>query len=295
MNEAMTRAERASKFFKSYLCYFIDGIVCIAYIATSIYNISESGKTILSIIADGLVAFLISYFIARTMDVQGLLNGERDPRVEATNELHGKKIVEIEPFLDKLDKWCEIKNVENVREQRIKMLASVGLKYTLYFDEDGIGQGFKRRQCNSRLEKNDERKKERMYYKCLRLKLTPLSTSALTSEGAKPNDPYNFGRTKEDYKKQNAGKDIISKVALGVLGGYFTVTMITDLSWALVVWKCLQVSIFLIMGVMKMMNSYLFIIDEYRGRIIKKINNIEKFQNYVGGIQNDKLEIKEEQ
>ena len=40
-------------------------------------------------------------------------------------------------------------------------------------------------------------------------------------------------------------------------------------------------ALFLVMGVIKMYQAYNFVVDEFRGRIVKKIDNLQKFDNYI--------------
>lgn len=35
------------------------------------------------------------------------------------------------------------------------------------------------------------------------------------------------------------------------------------------------------MGCIKMYNSFIFVTDEFRGRVVKKTNNLEMFYNYI--------------
>jgi len=53
----------------------------------------------------------------------------------------------------------------------------------------------------------------------------------------------------------------------------------------------LQVGLFLVMGVIKMYQAYTFITDEFRGRIIKKIDNLQKFENYINSLPKEELQI----
>ena len=59
-----------------------------------------------------------------------------------------------------------------------------------------------------------EKARIRCFKKALHLKLTPITAGALTSEGGKKQDPYNFGRTKGQYETQTSVKDIITKICI---------------------------------------------------------------------------------
>lgn len=275
--------EKVKDFFIRNVGYFIVAIVSLVYIATALIAIDETGKSVGQIIADGAIVFFLGFFINRVFDLQGIMNGDRDERVVMTMNTHGETVVKISPYIDRLDEWCKLKNSENLKIQRTRILASEGMKYSDYFNDDGSAKDFKidENKLKNKILRKSEKRRIACFNKALHLKLTPLSAGELTSESAKKQDPYYFGRTKEEYEKQTSIKDIVSKIAIALIFGYYTVKMIESFSYATLIWNCLQVGLFLLMGTIKMIRSYIFIIDEYRGRVVKKTNNLEMFYNYI--------------
>ena len=275
--------EKAKDFFRNNIGYFVVALIAVIYIATSVVTMGRTGKTIGEIVSDGAVVLFLGVLINRIFDLQGMMNGERQERVHNTLALHSEIVTRISPYIDKLDKWCEEQNVEALRVQRTIILACNGMKYSDYFDENGGTKDFviNESKLKNRFTRNDELHRIKYYKKALRLKLTPITASGLTSEGGKKQDPYFFGRTKSQYERQTVAKDIISKIAVACLFGYYGAELVQDFSWASLIWKLLQVGIFVVMGVIKMYQSYMFVIDEYRGRIVKKIDNLQKFENYI--------------
>ena len=134
--------EKVKDFFRQNIGYFIVALVSIVYIATAFITIDETGKTIGQIIADTAIVFFLGFFINRVFDLQGMMNGDRDERVQTAIGVHGETVVKISPYIDKLDDWCNIKNKENLKLQRTKILASEGMKYDNYFNEDGSAKDF---------------------------------------------------------------------------------------------------------------------------------------------------------
>lgn len=275
--------EKIKDFFKQNIGYFIVALVSVVYIATAFITIDETGKTVEQIIADSAVVFFLGYFINRVFDLQGMMNGDRDERVQKAICVHGETVVKISPYIDKLDDWCNIKNKENLKLQRTKILASKGMRYDDYFNEDGSAKDFvpDQEKLKNKLLRKGEKARIRCFKKALHLKLTPLSAGGLTSEGGKHQDPYNFGRTKQQYETRASIKDILMKVAIAAIFGYYTVKQIQDFDYANLIWNGLQVAIFVIMGCIKMYNSFIFVTDEFRGRVVKKTNNLEMFYNYI--------------
>lgn len=275
--------EKARDFLKKNIGYMIVGLVSAIYIATSVITMGKTGKTIGEIMADGAIVLFLGVFINRIFDLQGMMNGEREERVQDTIRMHGEAVVRISPYLDRLDGWCDEKNAEALKMQRTKILAGEGMRYDDYFDERGGAKTFvvNKDRLKDKYLRGDEIKRLRCYRKALRLKLTPLTASGLTSEGGKKQDPYYLGRTKSQYERGATISDIVTKVIIACLFGYYGAELVQDFSYADLIWKALQIGIFFITGVIKMYQSYMFIVDEYRGRIIKKIDNLQKFENHI--------------
>lgn len=279
--------DKIKNFIKQNFGYFIVFFACAIYIARGLITIDKTGKTVYEIIVDGSLAFFFGVFINRIMDLQGMANGERDDRVIKTNTLHSKVVDEITPYIDKLDDWCDRKNKEALKLARIRILKGEGLKYDDCFDEDATPKDYtidfnkyyyKGKDREKLFEKQKERNKYKSYLKACKLKLTLLTTNALTNDGGKEYDPYYLGRTKVQYEKETSRSEIISKIAIAVITGIYGIKLIKDFSWANLLWVGIQVVLFLLIGGIKMLKSMFFIIDEYRARTIKKIDNLQKFK-----------------
>lgn len=291
--------EKIRDFFKQNIGYFIVALVSIVYIATAFITVDETGKTIGEIIADTAVVFFLGLFINRVFDLQGMMNGDRDERVQMAIVTHGETVVKISPYIDRLDEWCKLKNEENLKVQRTRVLASEGMRYEDYFNEDGSAKDFKpdEEKLKNKTLRKTEKARIRCFKKALHLKLTPITAGALMSEGGKKQDPYNFGRTKGQYETQTSVKDIITKICIAGIFGYYGVRLIQDFNYATLIWNGLQVAIFLIMGCIKMYNSFMFVTGEYRTRIVNKTNNLEMFHNYIQSLPKEevKTEVEDEQ
>lgn len=275
--------DKMREFFKNNLGYLIVAFVCGIYILTAFLTIDKTGKSVAQIIADGVISFFLGLFINRVFDLQGIMSGDRELKVQNTKEEHGKIVFEISPYIDKLDLWCDEENKRNYKTQRTKILARVGLKYNDCFDDDGVAKEWEPNKSNFKVKalRRIEKRKLNGYLKAVNLKLTPLSAGELTSEGGKEQDPFYFGRTKAQYEAQHSLGDIISKIGTAIIFGYYGVSLIENFDYARLIWTTLQVALFLIMGVIKMYRAYNFVVDEFRGRIVKKIDSLQKFENYI--------------
>ncbi len=276
--------EKIKDFLKNSTGYGIILLISLGYIATAFITVEKSGKSIGRIIADGIVIFLIGIMINRAYELQGMAEGDRDGRVQTALDRHVETVDDVAPYIDRLDAWCDGKNRDAMRTQRVRILAERGMRYSDYFDEDGMTKEFSINEAHlkNRHMRKFEIKRIRCYYKALSLHLTPLTSVALISEGGRFWDPYYLGRSKPEYAKESGRSDVITKIILSVLFGYFGIALIADWSIATLIWKTLQVAVFVVMGSLKKTKSYEFVTEEYRGRIMKKTNILRMFMNEMG-------------
>lgn len=263
--------------------YITVGLVSAVFMATAFIEMGVTGKSVGEIISESALMFFLGVFINYILDIQGIINGERDERVIKTLELHGQTVERISPFIERLDAWCAKQNEEALVLQRTKLLASGGLKYSECFDTEGsvLPLTVDREKLRNRYKREGEVRRIRAYRRAVRLKLTPLCPSELTSEGGRSTDPFYMGRTKAQYERETSIKDILSKLACAVILGYFGVELISDFDVAALIWRGVQVATLLVMGILKMLKSQMYMTDEYRGRVIKKIDHLQKFENYI--------------
>ena len=221
-------------------------------------------------------------------DIQGIMDGKKDDLVVSTLEDHSRTVERIEPYLDRLDGWCEGENAKARKTVRTRMLAAAGMKYSDYFEKDeplpfefskreNEAKGFLIFKRRTPAEK-EERRRHRTFLRALNVKLTRLSSGLLTSEGAERCDVNYLGQTEREYERTGAIKDIASKLILAMVFGYYGVDMVANFSYALLIWRALQVVSYICMGILKMNKSRKFIVEEWRGRIVKKIGYLKKFE-----------------
>lgn len=276
--------EKIKELMKNAAGYGVILLISLGYIATAFITIEKSGKSVGRIIADGIVIFLIGIVINRAYELQGITEGDGNALVQSAVEHHVEMVDRVAPHIDKLDDWCDRKNREAMRAQRVRILAENGLRYDDYFDEDGMTREFVVNEAHlkNRYMRKFELKRIRYYYKALSLRLTPLTSGVLTSEGGRYWDPYYLGRSKPEYTKDSSRSDVITKILLSALFGYFGIALLADWSIATLIWKTLQVAVFLVMGSLKKTKSYQYVTDEFRGRLTKKSNILQMFINDIG-------------
>ena len=287
--------------------YIIVAITCGLYILTTVFVLNPSGKDLGQIVGEGILAFCIGVSINHLLSVQGVLNAMNTKTVETTMKLYSQTVVKISNRINKLGEWCHNKNAITYKRQRIKILARAGIKYEDCFYEEGTAKPYiinceekpiikdkealkdkiKHKSEKLRIKSlkrenkeaiKDYKFKRKCYMQAINLKLSELYPSDLTSEGGKKDDPNYLGETINEYLTIASIKDIVAKICLAIVFGIYGIELIKDFSWVNLIWTGFQICVFLCFGIIKMQMSYMFITNDYRGRIIKKIDNLEEFE-----------------
>lgn len=251
--------------------YVVVVLISLVYVASSLINISKSGRSLYEILGTGVLSLIVGIMINGVFRSIGIRRGDEDERTVATNLLHAQAVDEITPFIDRLDAFCESENQRARREIRTRILASQGMKYSDYFDADGCALPV---HINGKLRKS-------VYRKALRVKIKPLVSSNLTSDGVKANDPFDFGTSKKEYTSHRNASDALIKLIMAVIFGYFGVSLANEINIASIIWNALQIILYVAGGVIQMYYSYMWVVDDYRQGIIKKIDYLQKFKKFA--------------
>ena len=260
-------------------------LISLVYIGGSFILISKTGKSVGEIIATGVISMLVGLLINGVFRSIGINKGESDERTIKTAQLYSKSIEEISPYVDKLEDFCEMENKRAISSLRRKILATAGLHYNDFFDSEGILcsssyelysdeeiKGAKGRKKRKMIFENFKRK--RAYDKASNLKIKHLTPSALTCDGVKENNPFDFGKSKREYAREKNLSDALSRVVMAVIFGINVLLNRTILN-------TLQIVMYITSGIIQMYSSFSWVVDEHRGGIIKKIDYLQKFKVYV--------------
>ena len=290
----MKKNSFAEMFYKN-AGYVVVVLISFVYVASSLINISRSGKSVYEIVGTGVLSLILGVLINGIFRSMGVQKGDCDERTLATNQLHAKSIEEIIPYIDKLDDFCEMENKRALKTVRTRILAREGMKYSDYFDDEGNPINAKFKMQNAKLAPHPspaatpsptgegyvvDRAKRKAYKRALRVRIKPLLSSNLTSDGVKATDPFDFGRSKKSYTTRRSASDVIIKLLMALIFGYFGVTL-SEPNVASIIWNSLQIILYISSGIIQMYSSYSWVVDDYRASIIKKIDYLQKFKIYA--------------
>ena len=164
--------EKVRQFFKHNLMYFMIILISSIYLLRSLIYIEPSGKSVSEVIADSIIILMFGISLTELFDIQGILMGERNEKVIATNKLHAEVVEGVNDKIDILDDFCEEVTENTLKKMQIRYLNRAGIKYN----------DFKNKTYDvDTLDKEDKR----FLAKAKSVHITPLMASDLTSDDNK--------------------------------------------------------------------------------------------------------------
>lgn len=258
--------------------YIAVALISLIYIASSLVLISKTGRSVYEILGTGALSLMVGVLINSSFRSMGIRRGEADERTISTRESHAHMVEEITPFIDRLDEFCERENALILRRIRSRILLSVGLKYENCFDENGAVKDLDITSC---ADKTKAKRILRAYKKAQNVKIKPLSPFLLTCDSTDYNNPYDFGKTKREFDAERGMSDVVLRLIMALIFGYFGVTLASEINLASIIWNTLQIVMYITSGIVGMYSCYSFIVDEHRAGVLKKIDVLQKFKLYV--------------
>lgn len=248
------------------------------YILRAFLDIGYTGKSIWSIIADGLLLMILGMIIDMLFGAQGISDGRALQNVNEAETRYDGLLKDIRKHFDLLDAFCHRKNKISQESARRQLLMERGYKYEDFWTEDGCLKPYTE-------DKSEPRKiRHRRYaaYKRARdFKITMLNIPFLVSDGKNTRDPNATGRSISRFMAGQTRNDFFWKAIMGTLVGFFGVGLVKDFSFVNLIWTIIQAAFLLAIGMVRYFMSRMYISREYRERINFKSNLLEEFKNEI--------------
>lgn len=259
-----TKTEKLVNFTRRNAVNLVIVVVCLVFILKGLTEIAETGKTVAEIIGDGVLAFLVSFTIKTLEGQNGIDAGKRTDKFLGSKKYYGDTLEKQSPIQEHLDAFCDYENAEQIKRIQRTILRRANLGH---FD------------LSKPYNPKDYTKQERKAIKkALRVKIYLLTPTILLSEMENADDETR--ELKQGVKAYQTGRGVRNFVIGAMCAfvfAYYGLKMAQG--YAGIIWASVQVSIYLILGLVEYINCYNFIIEEFRNKIIRKANYLEKFMN----------------
>lgn len=246
----------------------------ILYILQGIFEFRTKETTILEIIGNVALSFVIGILIKDNLVSLGLRDGRRSDDFKNSLQYYAQVKEQATEYFDKLPEWCRYKNAKELEWLRQDIITMAGLSW----------KGYKYGYYELHPEKLNE-EQQKAIQRCKDAKISKLSSDELLSDlpSAKKKFGKRFGIDEKEYQLKTNIQSILSKIATAMICGFFTLSPLINASnWkevlAKVLWNAIQIIMWLTFGVISYANAKGFILNEYRQtHIIQKTEYLNEF------------------
>ena len=254
--------EYASKYIKTIAMDLVVVVVGVAYVFYQMITLEFTDLNPLVLLAQAFMGIICGIVIKVSLGENGFSKGYNSPIWQEEEEKYNETCSKYTDYVDdRLDNYYLCNEIEKKELYRRKNLQAIRLKYSSWFNDDGDFIGTK-----------EEVKKLKFYQKlvlnkCVRVKVYPLnlfSEYANTSEQDTKREA-----TDRTQRAKNIAKNTISAVLVAVIGVYF-IPVINSWNWASFVSSTMQVSLWVLFGIIQLYTNYNFVVKDKVAILRKK-------------------------
>lgn len=256
-----TLRELTGKYLKTIAMDLIVVVVALAYVFYQMVSLETTNLNPLVLLAQALMGIICGIIIKVSLGENGFSKGYNSQIWIDEERKYNEACTNSTDYIDeRLENYYLCKEIEKKELYRRKNLQAARLKYSNWFNKDGDFIGTK-----------EEIKKLRLYQKlilnrCIRVKVYPLnlfSEYANTSEQDTKKEA-----TDKTQRAKNIAKNSVSAVLIAIIGVYFI--PLFNWNWASLIASSMQVSMWVLFGILQLYTNYNFVVREKVNILRKK-------------------------
>ena len=260
-----------SKYIKSIAMDFVVVIVALAYIFYQMITLSPTELNPFVLIAQAIVGIICGVVIKQALGENGFSKGYNSKIWNDEEDKYNLACNTANPYMERVDNFYQYEEIEKKRNYRRSKLQGVRLKYNDWFDEMGnyIGSPLKTLKA-----KGYDRQQIKVIKKCIRVKIYPLnlfSQYEISNEQATKKEV-----TDKVQRGRNITKNTISATLIAIIGVYF-VPLLNNWSWASFISATMQVSLWVLFGIIQLYMNYNFVVQDRVSVLRTKKETIRRF------------------
>lgn len=280
-------AVETKAFIKSNIMNIAVAFIAVAYILYQQLIVETTQMNVWQCICSAGIAIVAGIMIKQGLGENGFTKGYGSDIWKDETEKYNIACNSAHDYMEYVDNFDSCEEIEYKQKYRINHLTAAHLKYSTFFDKDGnyikhniitAKKYEKMKKKHIELDENDvvlDLHQRRELKRCMRVRIYPLN---IFSEYSKCVD--DITRPEVTDKKQRTkmfGKNSISQIVVAIAGVYMTF-LFDKWSWASFIGATIQVSCWLITGVLQLYDNYNYIVVDKVNKLREKKFKIEKFK-----------------
>ena len=264
-----TLRELTGKYIKTIAMDLVVIVVAFAYVFYQMISLETTNVNPLVLIAQSFMGIICGIIIKVALGENGFSKGYNSEIWLKEEDKYNQACAMANDYIDeRLDNYYLTKEIEKREIYRRKNLQAARLKYSAWFDNDGNYIGTKEMYEQLRI------RQKWVLNRCVRVKVYPLN---LFSEYANTSEQDTKKEiTDKQQRAKNVAKNSISAIVIAIVGVYF-IPIFNGWNWANFIASTLQVSLWVLFGILQLYTNYNFVVREKVSVLRKKKEEINIF------------------
>lgn len=243
-------------------------IVALAYVFYQMITLDINEINPLVLLAEGLMGIICGVVIKQALGENGFSMGYNSKTWNEEEEKYNNACNTANPYMDLVDNFYQYEEIDKKKNFRRQHLQEVRLKYDNWFDKNGNYIG-----SDEMFDKLD-RKQKRIVKKCINVRIYPLNLFSQYTISTEQDTKKEI--TDQKQRMNSVLKNTISATLIAVIGVYF-IPQITGWNWANFISATMQVSMWVLFGILQLYTNYNFIVQDKVAILRRKKELIKRF------------------
>jgi len=260
--------ENPVKYIKSFAMDIVVIIVGVAYVFYQMITLTKTELNPLILIAQASMGIICGIIIKQSLGENGFSKGYNSSAWQEEEEKYNESCNLAVDFTDRTDNYYLVLEKEKREHYRRSHLQSYRMKYDTFFDKHGDYIG-----TQEDYEKLDFWQK-RVLKKCIKVRIYVLNLFSEYATSSEQDTKKEM--TDKRQRAKNVTKNTLSATLVAMIGVYF-VPVFTAWNWASFISSTMQVSLWVLFGILQLYTNYNFVVQDKVSILRKKKELIARF------------------
>lgn len=260
--------ENPTRYIKSIAMDIVVVIVAVAYLFYQMVRLEVTDTNPLILLAQAFMGIVCGIIIKQSLGENGFSRGYNSDFWKREEDKYNDACSLAVDYTERVDNFYLSLEKEKRENYRRAHLQATRLKYAMWFNSDGdyIGdlEEYKKLTLHQKL----------VLKKCIRVKIYVLNLFSEYSTSSEQDTKKEM--TDRRQRGRNFTKNTLAATLIAIIGVYF-IPVLNGWSWAAFISSCMQVSLWILFGILQLYQNYNFIVQDKVATLRKKKELISRF------------------
>lgn len=246
-------------------------LVAVAYIFYQMVTLEPNDINPLVLLAQAFMGIVCGVAIKQALGENGFSRGYNSIIWKEEEDKYNAACNTANPYMERVDNFYQYEEIEKKRNYRRTKLQGIRCKYDDWFDKEGNYIGYPLKELKA---KGYDRKQIRVIKKCIRVRIYPLNL--FSQYNISVDQDTKREKTDKTQRARNFTTNTVSATLIAIIGVYF-IPMLSKWSWASFISSTMQVTMWVLFGILQLFNNYNFVVQDKTALLRQKKEGIRRF------------------